>query len=760
MLIMFNVAVILVVGPIFTLFLFHHFLNIYILSYNNLSISYPSSVWSIFCFRLSAFLLSLQYFLIYLISFPPENLSIFRKQHLVSSRKFKSDNLHHSVISIYPILHSFHVLFIFFLCIFITIFIAQPLCTSHPPPFLAKTYLFPPIPHFSCCQSLDIIPPHFLIKLSSITKSVISLPPRFSTRCFLFYLLLLCGDVEINPGPNSFNFLNCAHLNVRSASTINKNINKPTLICELISDYKLDILTLSETWFTENTLPSILNSFIPNGYSLLQTPRPSNKSGGGVAVIYRSFLKATIIHNHTYSSFETIGLKFTISNSNFNLYTIYRPPSSSKAPFLTEFSTLLEDIISHPSEIIFFGDFNIHVDTPTSYDTAPFLTLLETYNLSQHINFPTHIHGHTLDLLITRSESTITSNISEFDPSISDHHAITFNLKVPSYTRPSQAAKLIRSFKSINITNFSNDILASDLHTITPTSLNSYVELFSSTLSKILNKHAPLKLFNINNRPQKPFITPEIKNEKNLRSRLESIWRSNKTLTNRTLYKAQARKVAKLITCSKKIYFNNFVSQNQKNPKKLWAGLDSLLSRKPPSILPTFSCSRIMASSFSEFFLDKINKISSKFLPNITTSLIEPSPTIIPPQLNLFTAATSDEITHAISKSSDASCSLDPIPTNLLKSCLPALILPITNIVNLSLSEGVFPDSYKNAIVKPLYKKHSLPHEDLSSYRPISNLNFISKIIERIIHTRISNHLKSFPSLSPFQSAYKAFPLY
>src|SRR6266568_1424057 len=92
------------------------------------------------------------------------------------------------------------------------------------------------------------------------------------------------------------------------------------------------------------------------------------------------------------------------------------------------------------------------------------------------------------------------------------------------------------------------------------------------------------------------------------------------------MYKSQARKVAKIITDSKKIYFNNFVSQNQKNPKKLWVGLDSLLSHKPPSILPTFSCSRIMASSFSEFFHDKISKISSKFIPNITTSLTEPSP--------------------------------------------------------------------------------------------------------------------------------------
>src|SRR6266496_6211157 len=497
---MFNFAVVLVVSPILALLLFHHYLNI-------------STIWSIFCLQVSIYLVFLQYCLMSLISFLGEQLAIFHDQLCVPSKQSGNPKLHHNVISIYPILHAFHVLFIFFLCIFIPIFIAQPLCTSHPPAFLAKTFLFPPMPHFSCCQTLDFLPSHFLIKLSSIIKPTISFSSRFSTRRFLFYLLLLCGDVEINPGPNSLNFLKCAHLNVRSASTINKNINKPTLICELISDYKLDILTLSETWFTDNTLPSILNSLIPNGYSLLQTPRPSIKLGGGVAVIYRSFLKANIIQNNTYTSFESIGLKFSISNSNFNLYTIYRPSSSSKAPFLTEFSTILEDIISHPSEIIFFGDFNIYVDTPTLANTAPFLTLLETYNLSQHITFPTHTKGHTLDLLITRSESNVISDISEFDPCISDHHAITFNLKVPSHTRPSHTAKFIRSFKSINITNFSNDILASDLHTATLTSLNSYVELFSSTLSKILNKHDPLKLININNRPQKPFITPEIKNK-------------------------------------------------------------------------------------------------------------------------------------------------------------------------------------------------------------------------------------------------------
>jgi hypothetical protein len=75
----------------------------------------------------------------------------------------------------------------------------------------------------------------------------------------------------------------------------------------------------------------------------------------------------------------------------------------------------------------------------------------------------------------------------------------------------------------------------------------------------------------------------------------------------------------------------------------------------------------------------------------------------------------------------------------------------------MSLAEGRFPSHYKTAIVHPLLKKHSLPHDDLSSYRPISNLNFLSKIIERVIKTRINSHLESFPSITPFQSAYRKF---
>ena len=55
----------------------------------------------------------------------------------------------------------------------------------------------------------------------------------------------------------------------------------------------------------------------------------------------------------------------------------------------------------------------------------------------------------------------------------------------------------------------------------------------------------------------------------------------------------------------------------------------------------------------------------------------------------------------------------------LSSQILPQCFQPITTFINLSLSEGIFPDVFKHAIVTPLHKQHSLPKDELSSYRPI-----------------------------------------
>ena len=347
------------------------------------------------------------------------------------------------------------------------------------------------------------------------------------------------------------------------------------------------------------------------------------------------------------------------------------------------------------------------------------------------------------------------------DPNLSDHLAILTDISVPSHSSPSRSpriTKTIRNIKAINTTSFSNDILASCLYTSPANTLCEFSQQFNTTLSSLLDNHAPLKTISCPSKPRKPFITDNIFNEKSKRSKLENISRRSDSHTDKANFLQQAKVVRKLITSSRRNYYLSLISSLTNQPKKLWHALDSLLSRKAPPCLPTTSSMSELAVSFSNFFGEKIVKLCSTF-SNTSTAAGSPhsNPPSPPSVLSSFDPATPDEVRAIILSSSNASCSLDVIPTCLLKSCVDVFIQPITHLINLSLSEGIFPDNFKHAIVTPLHKKHSLPTEELSSYRPISNLNFISKSLERIIHSRLTKHLKSFPSLSRFQSAYRKF---
>ncbi|PIK38614.1 reverse transcriptase-like protein [Apostichopus japonicus] len=99
---------------------------------------------------------------------------------------------------------------------------------------------------------------------------------------------------------------------------------------------------------------------------------------------------------------------------------------------------------------------------------------------------------------------------------------------------------------------------------------------------------------------------------------------------------------------------------------------------------------------------------------------------------------------------------LDPLPTWLAKGCSAELILLITNIVNTSMSTGTVPDSFKVAHVTPVLKKTSLDRNCLKNYRPISNLSFVSKVLEKTVLSRLMDYLTQENLLEPYQSAYKS----
>ncbi len=100
---------------------------------------------------------------------------------------------------------------------------------------------------------------------------------------------------------------------------------------------------------------------------------------------------------------------------------------------------------------------------------------------------------------------------------------------------------------------------------------------------------------------------------------------------------------------------------------------------------------------------------------------------------------------------------LDPIPSKLLKDVLPEVIDPLLAIINSSLSLGYVPKNFKLAVIKPLIKKPQLDPKDLANYRPISNLPFLSKILEKVVSSQLYSFLEKNDICEDFQSGFRPY---
>ena len=196
----------------------------------------------------------------------------------------------------------------------------------------------------------------------------------------------------------------------------------------------------------------------------------------------------------------------------------------------------------------------------------------------------------------------------------------------------------------------------------------------------------------------------------------------------------------------------NHVSVNSHDPKKLWQSLRKVLHCTSETVLPAHSSDKSLADMFASFFSNKISKIRDTFS---TSGSFNDAPDSVPPAFNAFMPVTEDEVYMCISESPTKSCSLDPIPTFLLKDCLDVLLSSITKLVNYSLIDGSFPNSFKKAVVTPLIKKASIPRDDLKNYRPVSGLCFLPKLVERVVARQLTSHINNNKLDNPHQSAYK-----
>ena len=146
--------------------------------------------------------------------------------------------------------------------------------------------------------------------------------------------------------------------------------------------------------------------------------------------------------------------------------------------------------------------------------------------------------------------------------------------------------------------------------------------------------------------------------------------------------------------------------------------------------LPIRSNDLQLANEFSKYFLLKVKRISDMFesFPPSKSQLIPDFPVL--PLMN-FAEINKQEILCIVRTVNKTNCANDPF--NIRKISSEKISDPITtiftDIVISSFSAGVFPDSEKYAVVRPLLKAGN-DRDELSSYRPLYNTSFLFKVLE------------------------------
>ena len=117
--------------------------------------------------------------------------------------------------------------------------------------------------------------------------------------------------------------------------------------------------------------------------------------------------------------------------------------------------------------------------------------------------------------------------------------------------------------------------------------------------------------------------------------------------------------------------------------------------------------------------------------------------------LESFRPLTEFEVLKLIAATPKKFCALDPTPTLIIVGCIETLLPVITKIINLSLQSGTFADQWKRTLVHPLPKKLGL---DLvfQSFRPVSNLQYTSKLTEKAVIAQAHDRKQHLPRVSIF----------
>ena len=205
--------------------------------------------------------------------------------------------------------------------------------------------------------------------------------------------------------------------------------------------------------------------------------------------------------------------------------------------FFTDFESLLEFHISLKVDLIFVGDFNMHVDELNDSNALHFLKLLNLFKLCQHVSLPTHNSGHILNLIITNASSNLNICIYVLDTYISDYKTVCVDIDLPK-PAVNKVTFSCRPINKINFTDFNQDI-SNAFSNIDNFDLDSLIDYFNSNMSLILDKYAPRKTVTVKPRTSNSWFTSNLRSERGIRRQLEHTWCKTRNESDKLAYKKQ-----------------------------------------------------------------------------------------------------------------------------------------------------------------------------------------------------------------------------
>ena len=375
--------------------------------------------------------------------------------------------------------------------------------------------------------------------------------------------------------------------------------------------------------------------------------------------------------------------------------------------------------------IIILGDFNVHVDLPHLPVSHQFLDMVSAAGLHQLVDVPTHNHGHTLDLVISRTDGTVISRCEVLDKSMSDHSIVCCDLNIVK-SRYRRVTIISRNYRQIDDETFRGDLSTALDGMPHDDDADSRIEFFHEVIQSVLDCHCLKTVRTIKKMPSVPWYDENIRAARQVKKRAERKWRKSGSPCDRDLYNARRNELNISILNAKCKYYTDLLLDA--NSKDMYATIKSLLGCSKGA-LPCCDNNAKLANDFATFFEDKITQIrqsleeSSRVATALSSDDVPDGSVHRQPSLqsgsqsdetlSCFTEVSETEVKRIIQRSANKSCVLDPLPTWLLKANLLPLIPAITSIVNCSLRTGVFPGKLKEAIIRPCLKKPSLDTSEL-----------------------------------------------